>query len=242
MSSAIKLYSQVAGTGVPVVITTGLGDTSQSWRPLWEAVCSKSRALIWDLRGHGESESTDLASDYQARWARLDLLRMIDLAGGSESNPAVLIGHSLGGNLAMAAAISHPHLVKALVLISTGPGFQAADARAAWNRSLDSFVLPPSVHPLARRLGELTDSMVIDGLRSIQRPTLLLVGSKDARFIPAQDFLAGAIRGARSTVVSGAGHAVHRSHASELRTSILAFLETAGILSPPALLDLAAPT
>jgi pimeloyl-ACP methyl ester carboxylesterase len=214
-----------------------LGDTSQSWRALWEALSPKSRALVWDLRGHGESESTDLASDYQARWARLDLLRIIRLAGGSESNPAVLIGHSLGGNLAMAAAISHPYLVKALVLISTGPGFRDADAWAAWNRSLDAFVLPPSVHPLAKGLGELTDSMVIDGLRFIQCPTLLLVGSKDARFVAAQDFLAVAIGGARSTVISGAGHAVHRSHASELRTSILAFLETDGILSPPVPLD-----
>jgi pimeloyl-ACP methyl ester carboxylesterase len=90
---------------------------------------------------------------------------------------------------------------------------------------LDTFVLPSTVHPLARGLGVQTDSIVMDGLGAIGCPTLLLVGGKDRRFLPAQKYLERAIPDARSLVIPGAGHAVHRSNGTEMKAAILTFLE-----------------
>lgn len=155
---------------------------------------------------------------------------MIANAGGSADNPAVLIGHSLGGYLSLCAAVRYPRLVKALVLISTGPGFRDETVREQWNRYALSMDLGADAHPAARQLGVHSDANVIDGLGSIKVPVLVIVGSEDRRFLPAKDYLASRIPNASSLVIGGGRHAVHKTHSAEVEQAILSFLEAHSLL------------
>ncbi len=159
-----------------------------------------------------------------------DLATMIAHAGGSADNPAVLVGHSLGGYLSLSAAIHHPRLVKALVLIATGPGFRKQTAREEWNRYARSMDLGADAHPAARQLGIHSDAAVIDGLGSIRVPTLVIVGSEDRRFLAAKDYLASKMPNASGLVIAGARHNVHKTHSAEVGRAILSFLEAHSLL------------
>lgn len=155
---------------------------------------------------------------------------MIAHAGGSADNPAVLIGHSLGGYLSLRAALQYPQLVKALVLVATGPGFRDETAREQWNRYARSMDIGSDAHPAARQLGVHSDGTVIDGLRSIQMPTLVIVGSEDRRFLAAKDYLASRLPNATGVVIAGARHSVHKTHSVEVGRAILSFLEAHSVL------------
>jgi len=155
---------------------------------------------------------------------------MIAHAGGSADNPAVLIGHSLGGYLSLRAAVEHPRLVKALVLIATGPGFRDATAREQWNRYALSMDIGADAHPAARQLGVHGDGVVIEGLGSIRAPTLVIVGGEDRRFLAAKDYLVGGIPSASGLVIAGARHSVHKTHSAEVARAILSFLEARALL------------
>jgi pimeloyl-ACP methyl ester carboxylesterase len=155
---------------------------------------------------------------------------MIDHAGGSAENPAVLIGHSLGGYLSLSVAIQYPRLVKALVLIATGPGFRDETAREQWNRYALSMDIGADAHPAARQLGVHSDATVIDALGSIQVPTLIIVGSEDRRFLAAKDYLASKIPNASALVIAGGRHNVHKTHSAEVGRAILSFLEAQSLL------------
>lgn len=230
MTPAMRLHSFIRGVGRPIVFTSGIGHTSDAWADIVAALNGRAAALCWDLRGHGRSERSEDPNDYTAGFAVGDLAAMIANAGGSANNPAVLIGHSLGGYLSLCAAIQYPGLVKALVLIATGPGFRDETARERWNRYALSVDLGTDAHPAARQLGVHSDATVIDGLRSIHVPALVIVGSEDRRFLAAKEYLAGRIPNASGLVIAGGRHSVHRTHSAEVGREILSFLEAHHLL------------
>jgi pimeloyl-ACP methyl ester carboxylesterase len=200
------------------------------WADIVRSLNGGTTALCWDLRGHGQSERSDDPEDYASRLAVADLATMIANAGGSADNPAVLIGHSLGGYLSLCAAVQYPRLVKALVLIATGPGFRDEAAREQWNRFALSLDIGPDAHPAARQLGVHGDANVMNGLREIQVPTLVIVGSEDRRFLAAKDYLASRIPNASGLVIAGGRHSVHTTHSGEVGRAILSFLEAHSLL------------
>ena len=155
---------------------------------------------------------------------------MIAHVGGSAENPAVLIGHSLGGYLSLSAAIQYPRFVKALVLIASGPGFRDETAREQWNRYALSMDIGADAHPAACQLGVHSDETVIDALGSIQVPTLVIVGSEDRRFLAAKDYLVSKIPHASALVIAGGRHNVHKTHSAEVGRAILSFLEAHSLL------------
>jgi pimeloyl-ACP methyl ester carboxylesterase len=221
----MKLHFQVAGNGAPIVITPGLGDTAESWTSIWMALQAKGRALVWDLRGHGKSESPDQAEHYRPELACADMVQMIGLADGNAGNPAVLIGHSLGGYLSMRVTLQNPDLVRAIVLVATGPGFRDEAMREKWNMSLDSFTLGRQTHSLARHLAKHNDATVIEGLASIRVPTLIIVGGNDHPFAGAKDYLVKRIPNSFAVVIPEGGHSIHRSHPMDVADAIQSFLE-----------------
>jgi pimeloyl-ACP methyl ester carboxylesterase len=150
---------------------------------------------------------------------------MIERAGGRNDNQAVLIGHSLGGYLSLRAALQVPELTKALVLVSTGPGFRDEAAREQWNLYARSIPLDADVHPAARQMSLHSDSLVMDRLSSIVVPTLVIVGSEDRRFIGAKNYLLKKLPNSTGTEILGARHSVHQSHAIQVNEAISSFLE-----------------
>ena len=102
---------------------------------------------------------------------------------------------------------------------------RARTAREHWNRYALSMDLGADAHPAARQLGVHSDATVIDGLRSIRVPALVIVGSEDRRFLAAKDYLADRIPNASGLVIAGGRHSVHRTHSTEVGRAIVSFLE-----------------
>lgn len=86
------------------------------WASQMEALSSRYRVVAVDLRGHGESDSP-MNGDYSVKALSADVGQVIDEL---ELAPCVLVGHSMGGIVALDYAAHHPEAVKGLFLLDPG--------------------------------------------------------------------------------------------------------------------------
>jgi 2-succinyl-6-hydroxy-2,4-cyclohexadiene-1-carboxylate synthase len=108
-----------------LVLLHGFTQTRQSWRQTVAALDGRYRAVVPDLPGHGlmaERRPASLA-------ATLAYLRAL------VDEPHVLAGYSLGGRVALHAALARPELVRRLVLVGASPGLADPEEREARRRS-----------------------------------------------------------------------------------------------------------
>lgn len=216
--------------GRPIVLTSGIGDTADVWSDIVGQMAGHAKTLCWDLRGHGDSDRPDDLHQYQSDHAVSDLMSMISQVGGSADNPVVLVGHSLGGYLSLKTVLKAPELIGALILVATGPGFRDAAARETWNKFALSMRLGKDVHEAARYLGVQNDGSVLSNLSSIEVPTLVIVGSRDRRFLAAKDYMVRKIPNATEVVIPDGGHAIHRTHPDQVGRAVLGFLREASLI------------
>jgi esterase len=105
----------LGGEGAPIVILHGLFGSSQNWAGMGRKLVSQGAVFALDLRNHGDSPHapthtlSDCVGDLQ-EWVT---------AHGKE--PVRLIGHSMGGQVAMGFAIACPALVSGLVVVDIAP-------------------------------------------------------------------------------------------------------------------------
>jgi len=128
----VGLAVEAHGDGPPVLFSCGYATTRENFRPqVAPLVAAGFRVLLWDYRGHGESDAPDDPAAYSLDKVLDDLADVLDqLAPGGR--PAVLAGFSFGGLASLHFALRHPARVRALALLDTGPGFKNPDAQARW--------------------------------------------------------------------------------------------------------------
>jgi 3-oxoadipate enol-lactonase len=102
------------GIGPPVVLIHGLADDHRAWRRVAARLMLDHRVILYDLRGHGESSLG--SPDGQLSQLGGDVLALCDALSLER---CVLAGFSLGGTIAMRAAIDAPERVAALALVAT---------------------------------------------------------------------------------------------------------------------------
>jgi pimeloyl-ACP methyl ester carboxylesterase len=225
----VPLHIERTGDGPAVILSHGFGDDADVWRHQRGALAGAGyTAVTYDLRGHGRSARPSEPDAYSRERALGDLALLVDAHSPAGAPRPVLGGHSLGGYLALAHAITRPGRVRALVLVAAGPGFRDPAARERWNASMERAAgrvgLPVAVAGLAR----MDDDLVLSRLGEIDVPALLLVGSEDARFRPGIDVLAAKLPHADLVVFAGAGHAIHEERAAAVNRTILDFLGDLG--------------
>jgi pimeloyl-ACP methyl ester carboxylesterase len=206
-----KIHYEVHGSGPPLILTHGYSSTSAMWHGQIEALSKRHRLILWDMRGHGQSDYPGDASAYSEALTVGDIAALLDQVGAAK---AIVGGLSLGGYMSLAFYRAHPERVRALLIIDTGPGFKKDDAREAWNKrahdtadrfeqhGLDvlksasrerSSVSHRDARGLARAArGMLTqrDARVIELLPEIKVPSLVVVGADDTPFLAASDYMA----------------------------------------------------
>lgn len=220
----MNLHFEKTGQGIPLILSCGIGDPSDVWADYIESLSQNFTVVRWDHRGHGKSDKIEDPSLYTRELALADLTQMIQEAGGTESNPAILMGHSLGGYLSLCMAVQKPELVRGLILVASGPGFKDQAAREKWNTTALSIDLGPDVAHEARRLGVQPDSIVMEQIESISVPSLVVVGSEDKRFVGAKDYLVKKLSNGTGLVIPGAKHSVHKSHSEDVLFAVESFL------------------
>jgi pimeloyl-ACP methyl ester carboxylesterase len=112
-------------SGMPCVLLHGRGECSGVWRTLTEAASADHRFVSIDLRGHGDS-SWDPDGSYDARTLAGDVLEVL-LA--LNIRKPVLIGHSLGGSVALHLTGMLGPFTSGLVLVDFGPDSDAAGSQ-----------------------------------------------------------------------------------------------------------------
>jgi pimeloyl-ACP methyl ester carboxylesterase len=242
----VKIHYEVHGDGPPLILTHGYSSTSGMWSGQIEALSRRHKLVVWDMRGHGQSDYPDDPAAYSEAATVGDIAALLDAVGARR---AIVGGLSLGGYMSLAFYRAHPEQVSALLIIDTGPGFKKDDAREAWNKraletadrfdreGLDvlksasrerSTVSHRDAAGLARAArGMLTqrDARVIELLPEIKVPSLVVVGADDTPFLAASDYMAAKIPGARKVVIPAAGHAVNIDQPQAFIDAVLPFLD-----------------
>ena len=101
----------VGGSGPPLVLVHGLGGMATNWRLVAPALAGERRVVIPDLPGHGAS---DPLQDARTLDPFADAALAVVAAEGAA--PAPWVGHSMGGAVALHAAVREPDAVTGLVL------------------------------------------------------------------------------------------------------------------------------
>jgi len=141
------------GTGAPIVLIHGFTADSQSWAPLEKALGPAKALIRIDLPGHGRSPRRSLGSF--AELARMVVEAFDDAT--LEAGPVHLLGHSLGGALALAIADIRPRRVASLSLIAPAGLGPEVDAAALTGIARASRV--ESLAPWLRRLTATPDGI-----------------------------------------------------------------------------------
>jgi pimeloyl-ACP methyl ester carboxylesterase len=130
------LHAEAHGEGTPLVLSCGLCTTSVNWTPQIEPLTAAGlRLVLWDFRGHGVSDAPEDPQAYDLDRVVDDLARV--LAWAAPDTPAIVGGLSFGGLASLHLALRRPELVKALLLIDTGPGFKNPEAQARWEEQVE---------------------------------------------------------------------------------------------------------
>jgi pimeloyl-ACP methyl ester carboxylesterase len=192
----LRIYYEIRGTGEPLILLHGALGATEMFAPILPALAEHHRVISVDLQGHGRTADVDrplryetMADDVAALVAYLRLGK-VDIAG-----------YSLGGGVALEAAIRHPEIVNKLVLISTAckrdgwyPEILAGMAQmsAAAAEPMKRMPMYPIYQKLAPRpadwpvlldkLGELlrTDYDWSKAVAAVTAPTLIVAGDADA--------------------------------------------------------------
>jgi pimeloyl-ACP methyl ester carboxylesterase len=242
----VDIHYEVHGSGPPLILTHGYSSTSAMWKAQIEPLSKHHKLVLWDMRGHGQSDYPADPAAYSEALTVADIAALLDEIGADK---AIVGGLSLGGYMSLAFYRAHPERVSALLIIDTGPGFKKDDAREAWNkRALDtadrfdreglavlkslsrerSTVSHRDASGLARAArGMLTqrDARVIELLPEIKVPSLVVVGADDAPFLAASDYMAAKIPDAKKVVIPAAGHAVNIDQPQAFIEAVLPFLD-----------------
>jgi pimeloyl-ACP methyl ester carboxylesterase len=243
----VSIHYEVHGSGPPLLLTHGYSSTSAMWQGQIAALSKHHTLILWDMRGHGQSDYPDDPAAYSETLTVGDMAALLDKVGAAS---AIVGGLSLGGYMSLAFVRAHPERVGALLIIDTGPGFKNDEARDGWNRRAletgdrferEGLAVLKSASPerssvshrdasgLARAArGMLTqrDAAVIETLPQIKVPALVVVGADDTPFLAASDYMAAKIPGAKKVVIPAAGHAVNIDQPQAFIDAVLPFLES----------------
>lgn len=120
----VELSYTEMGQGTPVVLVHGFPLDHTIWMPVAEGLKDEARIIMPDLRGAGKSPETN--ETYTMRLLAEDILALIDRL---KLEKVILVGHSMGGYVALAFAYAYPGRISGLGLIATQADADAPERR-----------------------------------------------------------------------------------------------------------------
>ena len=138
-----RLRYLAAGEGEPLLLVHGLGGSAANWLALAPLLLPGRQVIVPELPGHGGSDPLPAAAGLSVYADRLASLL---------NGPAAVVGHSLGGAIALRLAIRRPELVSALVLAGAA-GISSGSRRARYGLTMTGLLKPGrKIAPHRRRV------------------------------------------------------------------------------------------
>ena len=248
--NGMNIYYEVHGRPdkPTFLLLHGFAGSTVCWKTQVEELSQSFRVIVYDMRGHGLSESPHDPSLYSMAIAVEDQHKLLRYLG---AGPGVIEGLSLGGSVALHFYFRHPGMVRALVLAGTGPGYRNTERMEAWNRwcnncaevlekqGMDGFMRSPYSESCYYTPAEVMWAHDPIGLANVTRgismnphmlpleeikvPTLILCGENDNEFLAAADYMHKKIKGSQKVIIPGAGHAINVDQPEAFNRAILNF-------------------
>jgi esterase len=124
IDQSIPLNYKKYGTGKPLIILHGLFGSHKNWAKICVQLAQFHSVYALDLRNHGDSPHSDtfdfecMATDLNAFMIRMGIVK------------AIVLGHSMGGKVAMTFAQTHPAKVSKLIVVDIAPGSYGESQRS----------------------------------------------------------------------------------------------------------------
>ncbi len=115
--NGVNLYYEKHGSGDPLGLISGLGYDHWQWHKMFPGLSKHFQVIVFDNRGAGESDKP--AGPYTAQLLADDTAALLETLGHRQ---VCVMGHSMGGFVAQALALSRPDMVRKLILASTNFG------------------------------------------------------------------------------------------------------------------------
>jgi pimeloyl-ACP methyl ester carboxylesterase len=246
----VEIHYETHGSGPAILLTHGYSSTARMWDGQIAPLSRDHTLILWDMRGHGESDYPQDPALYSEEATVADMGAILDAVGAKQ---AVIGGLSLGGYMSLAFHRAHRERVKALLIVDTGPGFRNDEARQGWNDTAMKTAARferDGLEPLSRASAERStashrsadglvlagrgmltqrDARVIESLPDVKVPALVIVGADDAPFLKAADYMAAKIPGASKALIPNAGHAANIDQPELFNNAVGAFLRGHGL-------------
>ena len=194
MINGIKMYYETAGKGKPVILLHGaLSTIDKDFAKLIPVLAKTHQVIGIELQAHGHTADIDRPLSYEAMAEDVVLLLQ-----QLKFTNADFLGYSMGGGVAMQIAITHPQLVRHLILASTSyspsgsnmsnpdslPLKKAADPNnSIWRKNYDK--VAPDTSKWSQLLQKVYGLMGAwkgfqpTDIKNIKSPTLLIFGDGD---------------------------------------------------------------
>ncbi len=210
----------------------GVDSDSHVWDGAVELLKADLHCVGIDLPGHGLSPQPDDPAAYEREAVLSGIDSVIDdLRSNLGNRPVVLVGHSLGGYLGLAHALTRSSgstLINGLVLVSAGPGFRDPAAMQSWNERVQANSSKYSVSEVAASIAFHVDSLVMDHITEVSVPVALVIGDGDRAFVGANDYLEKKLPHVQRTTVEGGRHFVMKTHPESVADSVRAIIAELG--------------
>ena len=174
--------------GIPVLFVHSFGGSTLHWQKQLAHLRLKRRAVAFDLRGHGQSQSP-AGDDYEVASLADDIATVAD---SLRLHDFILVGHSMGGSAAIAYAATNPEKVAGLLVTGT-PGKTLAAQSAQIIASLESSqydtVMANYMNQLLNGARPATDSLERNGISKISKDASIDIIKAIFNYDPLPDMM-----------------------------------------------------
>jgi pimeloyl-ACP methyl ester carboxylesterase len=234
------------GTGEKVLFIHGAGGSTKSWFYQMEYLKTSVEVMLIDLPGHGRAGDSDGSTAIDEH---RDSVYMALKSSGIDR--CYMVGHSMGGAIAMSCALSFPNVVKGIILVGTGARLRVfpeilegiVKDKEKTLRSIIEFAISKNA-PDSLKKGCFDEMMkcrpevvyndfyacnrfnIMKTIGSINVPTLIICGTDDALTPPEYSrYLHESIKGSELVLIKDAGHMVMLEKPEEVNKAIIKFVK-----------------
>jgi pimeloyl-ACP methyl ester carboxylesterase len=219
-ANGIKIGYKLIGSGEPLVMIVGTGNTTDSWPPeVIKALSKKFQLIILDNRGMGFTTDNDVTFTYKL--FADDVIGLLDALKVIKTN---VLGFSLGSTITQELLLEYPQRFNKAVIYATSTDGSSVAALLKGKVSQEKSFINPTV---LRQIEATTHwKTPLDKLPFIANPVMLVVGTSDTVVgVESSKTIASAIPGAWLVQFKNATHHLMNETPIEFARIVVSFLE-----------------